>query len=485
MKLSKALIPLALLSLLLVGVIFFMLNSKQTENIYGRALVLALVDKADDIDSIETWQKHDLALDLNNTCNHESLDKAAKCALKKINQAQLRATQHAKQLLVLAEGINASAVLSVIAENSYDDVDAFILIEPTDYKFNSDAEINSKLVLINDINSSSEELISIRRQANEIRKNNNWLWSTQLHDSGNGLFQHPVLPHIAAYLVGAATNSNYEIEFEAESRWQQPIVNNDKFWQQRAFIESNPITIDVKRILSAFYTYNLDLLKQYPLKQYHAFNLLKYRASLPIEQQGRFAVFSNMKGHKFYLDLAKYGKYQPEFVIGIDDERNLYRLTSFYRTNRFYSWEQGGPAKDMLYSHSLGAFIHFKQSPPKDEELPYLQYSSILFDSISFTDSDPYKEIAGLSNKSYKVVTLNCLPCHSIDDKGGAAHHLDYISVKPQPGYAKPLLSYSTEVLENFFYNQTETAKLIGVNPNYVEADVAEEMLVWLKAKRN
>jgi hypothetical protein len=66
---------------------------------------------------------------------------------------------------------------------------------------------------------------------------------------------------------------------------------------------------------------------------------------------------------------------------------------------------------------------------------------------------------------------------------GGSAHHLDYLTVKPQPGFAQPLLSYSKEVLDNFFFNQTATAQLIGVNPNYVEAKVGEELKTWLLAK--
>ena len=248
-------------------------------------------------------------------------------------------------------------------------------------------------------------------------------------------------------------------------------------------VDERQVDNDIHRILKAFYAYDLNLLKQWPLEEYKAFNLVKYRDYLPEDQRGRFAVFSNRKGHKFYLDLQRYEKYQPEFVIAIDDEENLYRMTSFYKTKRYYSWEQGGPSNDMLYSQSLGAFIHFQNSPPMHMELPYLQYSSILFESIKFTDQDPYSGFNDLSTAAFEVLTLNCIPCHSVNQVGGSAHHLDYLTAKPQPGFAQPLLSYSKEVLENFFFNQTATAQLIGVNPNYVDEKTGEELMTWLLSK--
>ncbi len=135
----------------------------------------------------------------------------------------------------------------------------------------------------------------------------------------------------------------------------------------------------------------------------------------------------------------------------------------------------------MLYAQSLGAFIHFKRPVPSQYELPYLQYSSILFESIAFTDKDPYAVLTNLTYPTFRVLTTNCIPCHKVAGIGGAAYHIDFRSGQAQPGFAQPLESYSLQVFNNFFFNQTATAELIGVNPNYVDRPVAEELLSWLQ----
>ena len=155
-------------------------------------------------------------------------------------------------------------------------------------------------------------------------------------------------------------------------------------------------------------------------------------------------------------------------------------MSTFYKTKRFYSWEPGGPDQDTLYVQSLGGFIHFRKSLPPQYELPYLQYSTIKFDSIAFSNIDPYAGIKNLTHRSFRVLTQNCIPCHSVDGIGGAAYHMDSQTGEPQPGFARPLRTYSKEIYQNFFFNQTATAELIGVNPNYVERSVAEELLPWL-----
>ena len=82
--------------------------------------------------------------------------------------------------------------------------------------------------------------------------------------------------------------------------------NNEKFFKLAEFVEKHQVDQDIHRILKAFYAYDPALLKQWPLREYKAFNLIKYRNSLPGNKQGRFAVFSNRKGHKFYLEDLQY-----------------------------------------------------------------------------------------------------------------------------------------------------------------------------------
>lgn len=476
---------LALVGVLILAAGAYIFFQPKQQNIYGRALVLAFVDTEIKEDDHKLWEKQDLTLQENASCNSDNGNKLSLCIKQGINKAISHTQSQDKRLIILAESGYAEAIVNSLHEFDNKNINGIVLLKPTIKGNSFSGYQTSKMLIVSDINDSAEKLTLTRQLAATIRNQNNWVWSSFLVDSGSGLFKHPVLPHMTAYLINGPVNPRYKTEFDAESSWQHPHVDNKAFWQQDSFIQQHPISSDIQRIIKAFYAYDLNFVKQWPLETYHAFDLLRYRDSLPEEKQGRYATFSNRKGHKFFLDLEKYGQFVPEFVIGIDDEDNLYRLTSFYTTRQFYSWEQSGPSPDMLYSQSLGAFIHFQKPLPFEDELPYLQYSSILFESIAFTDEDPYRNITGLSDEAFKVVTLNCVPCHSVHGVGGAAHHLDAKTVQPQPGFAKPLLTYSRSVLENFFFNQTETAKLIGVNPNYVDADVGKELIAWLQPEED
>ncbi len=471
------------LVLVIAGIGYYLYELPQ-KNILGRALVLVFAGQSvDQIKLVDQWEKVDLSLEFADLCVGKSGANSAACMRKSIQSALSRAQIANKQLLILADKDSSQALLGALTKQDNNQIAALVLLQAKASVSLTENVAIPKTLVVSDINDLAENVFSARRLASDIRKSEQWVWATMLADDGNGLISHPVLPHMVSFLINGKINPVYKIEFKAESQWQHPIVDNREFFKRSEFIETRQVDHDIRRILKAFYAYDLNLLKQWPLKQYKAFNLVKYRDHLPENKQGRFVVFSNSKGHKFYLDLQRYEKYKPEFVVAIDDEENLYRMTSFYKTRRFYSWEEGGPSNDMLYSQSLGAFIHFQNPPPAHMELPYLQYSSILFESIYFTDQDPYAEFNDLSAPAFDVLTLNCIPCHSINDIGGAAHHLDYLTIKPQPGFAQPLLTYSKQVLENFFFNQTATAQLIGVNPNYVENKVGEELIVWLQSR--
>lgn len=485
MRFEKYLLIAAVLGV--IAVIIYQLSGNDTaENkIYGRALVLGFTDREVDESLLSTsWQKQDLTLELDYSCASDQLDNMQQCFSRKIKRAISRVQRHNKQLILLADGRQASALIG-LTQKSLKEIAAIMLLQPDIDTLPDDVNSGSKLILISDIKANPDTLITLRKMSAVIRKKDNWVWFTQLSAGDAALLAHPVLSHMVSFAIDGPVDPRYKLEFQAESRWQQPIVNNNDFWAQHEFVTSHKVTVDIQRILRAFYAHDPGQLKQWELQRYHAFSLLKYRDSLPPDKQGRYVTFSNRKGHTFYLDLEKYAQYEPEFVIGIDNESNLYRFTSFYITNRYYSWTPGGPDENMLYSQSLGAFLHFRKALPREHELPYLQYSSILFDTINFTDKNPYQQITGLSEDAFRVVTLNCLPCHSIHGKGGAAHHLDYLNLQPQPGFAKPLTSYPRSVLDNFFFNQAETAKLIGVNINYVETDIGRELIGWLQPEND
>ena len=459
------------------GLVLFT-NILSKKSVHEPAVILAF--SKNKLANEKMWAESALTIESVSDCISSNEQQDVVCIAKYVQGIVATTRSLNAQLVVLGHGDYPKRILSALQKISeVDEISALIFLQSEGIdSFDNKLEL-PKTLIISSSQDSRANVVSSRRLASMLHRSN-WAWFTMLvPNETNDLLSHPILPTIINYLLNKSQGST--VEFDAEVKWQQPLFENQSFYAHPEVITEYDVDNDLSRILQAFYSHEPYLLKQWPLEKYRGFDLLKYRSQLPLEKRGRYVSFANRKGHQFYLDLDRYGRYQPEFVIGIDDETNLYRLTSFYRTKRFNSWEEGGPKDDMLYAESLGAFIHFRKPVPKQYELPYLQYSSILFESISFSDQNPYAKLTNLTYPTFRVLTMNCLPCHNVGAVGGSAYHIDFSSGAPQPGFALSLNAYSQEVLKNFFFNQTATANLIGVNPNYVERNVAEELLIWLQ----
>lgn len=468
-----------------LGIVAFVgLKNSNQQQFESATVVLAFIDK----EQIATasiaakWKEAGIAVEFIDACKSSDESRNVACIIDHIQKISAVTKSLQAHLVVLGQKQYVPKLIQAFSSNDLTyELSALVLLQA-----NIGASLNEetkvpKTLLISSSRDVATKVAARRRMAAKLRANDNWVWLTTLiADHANNLFSHPVLPEMINYLIGKREGTKYLNEFDAEAHWQQPIFNNDKFFAVNEAVQEYSVDQDLRRILSAFFSHEPYQLKQWPLEKYKSFDILKYRSHLSKEKQGRYVTFANRKGHKFYLDLDRYGRYQPEFVIAIDDETNLYKMSTFYKTKQYYSWEQGGPNVDMLYVQSLGAFIHFRVSVPQQYELPYLQYSSVVFESIEFTDKDPFADINNLTQSAFRVLTQNCIPCHSIDGVGGAAYHMDSRAGEPQPGFAQPLRTYSKEIYENFFYNQTATAALIGVNPNYVDRHIADELLQWL-----
>ncbi len=479
---KNILLVAAVIAVAAIGITYY--SKDQPREFAQSVVVLAFLDRLAKHDSSgsQNWQNAGLVIEYIDHCESENNNTAVTCITGVIqNLADLTSAAGA-DLVVLADHKYTNNLFAAY-EHAHleDEVEALVLIQ-AGFDFAKAEKINlPKTVIINTPQDAAEDFIARRQAVEKLLANDNWIWSTTLSTENiNSLIEHPVLPEMILYLLDKQEKVQYLAEFNAESRWQQPLFDNEDYFAVDEAINEYPVDQDLQRILAAFFHHEPYQLKQWPLNSYQGFDLLAYRSLLPAEEQGRYITFTNRKGHRFFLDLDRYGRYQPEIVVGIDDERNLYRMFTFYKTKQFYSWEPDGPDEDTLYVQLLGAFIHFRKPLPRQYELPFLQYSTIKFDSIAFSNIDPYAGIKNLTHRSFRVLTQNCIPCHSVDGIGGSAYHMDSLTGEPQPGFARPLRTYSKEIYQNFFFNQTATAALIGVNPNYVEHSVAEELLPWL-----
>jgi hypothetical protein len=121
----------------------------------------------------------------------------------------------------------------------------------------------------------------------------------------------------------------------------------------------------VKMLLLIFRSRQEELL-EWPLKQYHAIDLFAYLDALPkdLVGEGDHIILTNVRGERQVWTREQIERFKPVIVIGLDGEKNLFRLSGFYHMQQEYSWKPGGPSP--LLTMALGAFIHFTEQPPRD-----------------------------------------------------------------------------------------------------------------------
>ena len=180
------------------------------------------------------------------------------------------------------------------------------------------------------------------------------------------------------------------------------------------------------------------------------------------------------------LDLEVYGAYEPEIVVGVDDEPNMFRLNWFFRTKLMYSWRSERPN---MSARPLGPFLSFRKPVPDDLFPPADPILALHLGGIEFSNENPFAAISAYSDTVQRVITKDnqCIYCHQIEGMGGRAYHLDAMTAQPQGGYALPLGDYSEEVMRQFVFDQGATAAKFGFTPNAVDAAVADEFFAWTR----
>jgi hypothetical protein len=173
--------------------------------------------------------------------------------------------------------------------------------------------------------------------------------------------------------------------------------------------------------------------------------------------------------------------YKPVIVIGLDDEKNLFRLGVFYRAYREYSWKSG--AQPPMMARPLGAFIHFLKEPPAEIALQAAHFA-LTDKSFRLVADDPLAPLKNLRKDLYEALTFRngCVYCHTLQGIGSQSHHVTAASGAPHGGRALALEAYPPAVWQSFVFDQYTVAKKIGASPNMV-AEGARQALYDLVNK--
>lgn len=211
---------------------------------------------------------------------------------------------------------------------------------------------------------------------------------------------------------------------EAKRRWADPPYSTRPFWKQEKLVRSYPIDDRFMKMLEFIYRDRKEELQEWPLKQFYALDLFAFLNTLPKAQaEGDYIVLTNVRGEQQVWQRKQIEGYKPVIVIGVDDEKNLFRFSTFYRMFHEYSWKPGSQPPPLTMT--LGAFIYFLEFPPRELAAQSWHFDLTENSFRRFKD-DPLKAIRDVPKDVEEALTFRngCVYCHSFRGAGARSHHV-------------------------------------------------------------
>jgi acetyl esterase/lipase len=259
--------------------------------------------------------------------------------------------------------------------------------------------------------------------------------------------------------------------YAARKYWRDPGASTLPFWDHRNLIEAYDADERFLVQLALPFTVTRRVAPLLEAERYHAIDLFAYLAAIDPAASG-FLMLTNVRGEQRVFRLDAIRPYAPVIVVGIDDERNLFRVLDLYHRRRESAGGEPVPNERIL-ARPLGGFVHFREAPPREWEATVAGRFALTSESFQVFDEDPWLELRDLSEPMEAVLTRGegCVSCHTFQGAGGRAGHLLARDGALVGGHGLPLESYTPGVLRRFVFEQAEVAAELGAPP--VEIDPA------------
>ena len=272
----------------------------------------------------------------------------------------------------------------------------------------------------------------------------------------------------------------------AKRRWRDPPLSTLPFWSEanKKSVEEHPVDARFVAELAILYASVRYELLEWPLEKFYAVDLFAYVDAQPEKfGRGNYLTITNFRGEKIFWDRREMARYKPLVVVGLDGEKNLFRLGVFYQARREYSWRDTPPPPIM--ARPAGGFIHFMEEPP-EEIVRQGPFYGLTDASFKLTEQDPLAPLRGLPPEIFATLTTRngCVYCHSFRGAGAESRHYGAVDLKPHGGVALALESYPEAVWRRFVFNPEEAARLIGASPNPVGEVSRQELYDLVVAAR-
>jgi len=293
-----------------------------------------------------------------------------------------------------------------------------------------------------------------------------------------GDLRNPARRHLLSFLgLGDAPSETGEL-MATRRYWREPRFSSEPFYAHTELVESHEADAGIAAWVSA-YVSSSGSRRRIALARFDAIDLFAYLdAEAERVGSGRFLVLTDVRGRQAVLDLEALRPYAPLLVIGIDGERNLFRIIDVYHTLRRYTWRDAEPERWVL-AHPLGAFVYFREPPPRELVASVFGLFALTPESLRRSAEDPLASLReGLDPELRDLLLTDaaCVCCHRFRGAGARAGHLRARDGELVGGFALPLEEYPPEVLRRFLSEQDEVAREIGATMVPLDPGLREKL---------
>ncbi len=300
--------------------------------------------------------------------------------------------------------------------------------------------------------------------------------------------KNPARAHVLSFLQLGTPGEDMRELFAARRTWRDPPLSTEGFWREKAPIRSYDADERFLRVANLLFQgpvrSNRPLLRA---RRYHAVDLFDWLDALGPDRvgQGPFLVLTNARGEQAVFRAAEIRPLAPRLVIGIDDERNPFRIVDVYHTLREYSWSQPEPHFRAL-ARPLGAFLLFPAEEPAALGSRVFGRYALTSESVRLSEVDPWAAVSDLPNDLRAAVTRDfaCLACHQLRGAGSRAGHLRASDAALVGGFGLALEDYPAEAWRRYVFDQTRVAAEIGATPVLLEGAIAQRLFDLVVSER-
>jgi acetyl esterase/lipase len=273
--------------------------------------------------------------------------------------------------------------------------------------------------------------------------------------------------HVFTLLGIDETYGSIEDVFGTRRFWRDPSFSVAGFWEDEALVSSHDSDERFLETLNMLFA-RPGAPRLLEPQRYHALDLLAYveRHAPGGTGAGDFLTVTNVRRERVVWRRSELRALKPVIVIGLDDERRLFRIATFYHTRRRYTWKQ--PKEEpWVLARPLGAFVHFQEPAPARIDPRLFGRFALEPDAFEVSESDPLAPLGDLPAGERALLTeeLRCISCHRFRGVGARVGHLRAIDGERVGGFALPLEEYPAEVWRRYCFEQLAVAEEIAATP--------------------